>query len=67
MNYTIIKTSKGETLNFTTQQYQIGTYCIINNDPGKQFGVDMDEVKFHKKLQRQAKKQGDEVMETSIR
>lgn len=67
MNYTIIETKEGEKLNFTTQQYKIGTYCIINNDPSQQFGVSMDEIKFHKKIQRQAKKNNDEIIETSVK
>jgi hypothetical protein len=66
MNYTTIKTKEGEKINFTTQQYEVGTYCIINNDPSQQFGIDENEIKFHKKIQKQAKKNGDVILETSV-
>ena len=35
-----------------TQQYQVGTYVIIDNDPAQQFGVNMSEVKYHKGLRK---------------
>ena len=35
-----------------TQQYEIGTYVIIDNDPAQQFGVNMSEVKYHKYIRK---------------
>ena len=35
-----------------TQQYQVGTYVIIDNDPAQQFGVNTSEVKYHKLLRK---------------
>lgn len=35
---------------FRTQQYEIGTYLIINDDPSKQMGIDATEKEFHKEL-----------------
>lgn len=35
-----------------TKQYQVGTYVIIGNDPAQQFNVNMNEVKYHKKLRK---------------
>lgn len=33
-----------------TQQYEIGTYCIIDSNPQEQFGVEDDETTVHKKF-----------------
>lgn len=38
-----------------TQQYEVGTYCIVDSDPAQQFGAEDDEVTVHKKLREQYK------------
>lgn len=35
-----------------TQQYEIGTYVIIDHDPAQQFGVNMSEIKYHKHIRK---------------
>jgi hypothetical protein len=60
--FTKILTKEGEELNFVTQQYSVGTYVIINNDPSKQFGVDMKEDEYHKKLRITCIKGGDTLV-----
>lgn len=35
-----------------TRQYQVGTYVIIDNDPAKQFGISMSEIKYHKYIRK---------------
>jgi len=57
--FTVLKTKNGDLLNFVTQQYEIGTYIIINNDPSMQGGTLLKEVDYHKKLRRNAIKSGD--------
>ena len=34
----------------TTQQYQVGLYVIIDNDPAQQGCLDVEEKEFHKKI-----------------
>lgn len=34
----------------TTQQYETGTYVIIDSDPSKQFGVEVEEKRYHEIL-----------------
>lgn len=60
--YTKIKTNEGNVLTFLTQQYEIGTYCIINNDPSQQFGVDKKEDIFHKEIRIKCIKSGDKLI-----
>lgn len=64
--YTKIKTKDGQILNVTTQQYIVGTYVIINNDPSKQFGVNEPEEKFHLKVRKKSLKLGDKLIGGSI-
>jgi len=33
---------------FRTQQYSTGCYVIENDNPARQYGVDIDEEQFHK-------------------
>ena len=35
-----------------TQQYEIGMYYIVDNDPAKQGGFNCKEIDFHKSLRR---------------
>lgn len=36
--------------NATTQQYEVGVYVIIDSDPSKQFGIEIDERRYHEIL-----------------
>lgn len=38
-----------------TQQYQIGTYVIIDNDPAQQFSTNASEIEFHKLIRERYK------------
>lgn len=60
--YTKIKAKDGKETLFLTQQYEVGTYCIINNDPGKQFGVDEKEDVFHIGIRKKVIKMGDTLL-----
>lgn len=64
--YTNIRTQDGKTLNITTQQYQVGTYVIVNNDPSQQFGINDPEEKFHLKIRKNCIKNGDTLVSGSI-
>ena len=35
-----------------TQQYEVGLYVIEDSDPQKQYGLDVEEVEFHKQLRK---------------
>lgn len=48
--YTEFKDKDGNKHNVTTQQYQLGTYVIFDNDPSLQSASDLKEPLFHKKL-----------------
>lgn len=48
--YTEFKDNEGKKNNVTTQQYQIGTYVIFDNDPSTQCATTLKESLFHKKL-----------------
>ena len=65
--YTKIKdVANNKELTFVTQQYEIGTYCIINNDPSQQFGLDVKEEIFHKDLRIDVIKNGDQILKGSF-
>ena len=64
MAQTTIMTKQGK-MQFLTQQYECGCYCIINNDPAQQFGVDDTEEGFHKRILRTALRMKDEVLSTT--
>lgn len=64
--YTKIKAKDGKETLFLTQQYEIGTYCIIDNDPGKQFGVDEKEEVFHAGIRKKVIKMGDTLLAGSF-
>lgn len=49
---TTIIDDKHKEYKVVTQQYQVGTYVIIDNDPAQQFGVQISEVKYHKWLRK---------------
>ena len=62
---TYAEESNGNKLKFVTQQYEIGTYCIINDDVNQQFGVDAKEIDFHKDIREQITKSGGKILENS--
>ena len=64
--YTKIQTKEGKELLFTTQQYEVGLYIIINNDPSKQFTIDTKERDFHIELRRDSRKNKSIILEGSI-
>ena len=64
--FTKILTKEGMELNFVTQQYNVGTYVIINNDPSMQFGVDKKEDVYHKEIRIQCIKGGDTLVGGSL-
>jgi hypothetical protein len=64
--FTKILTKDGKELNVVTQQYLVGTYVIINNDPSMQYGVDKKEYEYHKKLRITCIKGGDTLVDGSI-
>lgn len=54
--YTKIKTKKGKIFAFTTQQYEVGLYIMVTDEKGNlidQFGSDLKEEEFHKKLKKE--------------
>ena len=66
MGFTKIKTKEGKEISFTTQQYQVGLYVIINNDPSMQMTSNLSDDNYHKKIVKQAKKNGDEIIVSSV-
>jgi len=64
--FTTIKTKEGQEINITTQQYVVGLYVIINNDPSQQFGVNTDETKYHKDIRIKCIKNGDTLVGGSV-
>lgn len=53
--FTKIKTESGTELH-TTQQYAMGTYLIIDNDPNFQCMLTCDEIAYHIKLRQKVLK-----------
>jgi hypothetical protein len=49
-------------LTFTTQQYDIGTYVIINGDPAKQFASKLNENEYHCKIRLRCLKRGGKIL-----
>lgn len=49
---TIIDDKDKKKHKIVTQQYQVGTYVIVDHDPAQQFGVNMSEVKYHKHIRK---------------
>ena len=48
--YTVFIDEEGNRHTATTQQYEVGTYVIIDSDPSKQFGVEVSEKRYHEIL-----------------
>lgn len=40
----------GKKHKLVTQQYEIGTYCIVDSDPAQQLGVESEESQIHKTI-----------------
>lgn len=45
----------GKKHKLVTQQYEMGTYCIVDSDPAQQFGIAAEEPEIHKKVREQYK------------
>ena len=56
--YTKIKTKGGVILEFVSQQYEVGTYFIINNNSKLQGTSSLKEEDFHKKVRKSFLKTG---------
>ena len=52
-------------MEFNTQQYQVGTYVIINNDPAKQFTSGIDENRYHCAIRLECLKRGGKILNGS--
>lgn len=63
--FTTIK-SKDTEYTFVTQQYIVGTYCIINGDPNSQHGSSLTEDEYHIEIRKQAIKNGDIIVNGTI-
>ena len=64
---TVIHDNKiNKDISFVTQQYEVGTYVIINNDPAMQFGISIKEEEYHKKIRIKAIKVGYTIISGSI-
>lgn len=71
MMYTIIKTrqkedEKSTTIEFVTQQYETGTYLIINKDPSQQTVLETKEKDFHIDVRRTAIEENDMIIAGTI-
>lgn len=64
--FTTIKTKEGKELNFVTQQYELGLYIIVNNDPALQGSSLLKEEIYHKQLRIKAIKAGDTLVDGTI-
>lgn len=53
-------------ISIVTQQYEIGTYIIINNDPMLQGTTILKEEQYHKKIRISAIKNNDIIISGSI-
>lgn len=64
---TKIKDKRGNIITFRTQQYSIGTYIIINDDPSHQGCLDVGENMLHIRIRSRHKELGSEIIfETPI-
>ena len=61
---TTIENKEGKRLTFHTQQYEVGLYVIINNNPASQYCVNRTEEKYHKGIIKTAIALGDRVITT---
>ena len=64
--FTKIKTKEGKELNFVTQQYGLGLYIIVNNNPSLQDSSLLKEEAYHKQLRIKAIKSGDTLIDGTI-
>lgn len=63
--YTKIIAKDGSITTINTQEYAIGTYVIINNDPAIQFGIEESEIDYHTRIRECAIKNGAKISEES--
>lgn len=64
--YTILFDPKHGQLRFDTQQYEIGTYVIINNNTKYQGAVDKKEIDYHISIRKKCIKKGGYIIEGNI-
>jgi hypothetical protein len=60
--YTTIKCETGETFNHVTQQYEIGTYFIVNSNPRYQGYYPGKERDYHIKVRKKAVEHGNDII-----
>jgi len=51
---------------FATQQYEVGTYVIIDSNPALQSGVTIKERDYHIKIRRKVLKNKDSIIDGTI-
>lgn len=64
--YSILINSAGVETTFTTQQYMVGTYIIVNNDPRLQSSTQLPEETFHIKIRTKCLKDGGTIKSGSF-
>jgi hypothetical protein len=60
--YTTIVTNEGQEIKVVSQQYEVGLYVILNNDPANQFGVNKKEDLYHKDIRIKTLKMGGKII-----
>lgn len=63
--FTEITASDGTITNIVTQEYEVGTYIIVNNNAQLQGGTTLKEIPYHIKLRKKALKRGDKITKGS--
>lgn len=63
--FTILEIDNKE-VSFVTQQYEMGTYFIINNDPSMQGGSKKKEKDYHISIRRKAIKSNINILRGTI-
>lgn len=64
--FTKIRTKKGKEFTFVTQQYKIGLYVNVNNNPALQGISSLKEEVYHKELRIKVIKAGDILVDGTI-
>lgn len=63
--FTKYQNKDGTIFSVVSQQYQVGTYFIVNNDSRLQGGSDLKEEDFHKDLRKNLLKSGKTLLDGS--
>ena len=64
--YTKIKETDGTITVIASQQYEIGLYVIINNNPALQFTSNLPENEFHRRIRHNALKRDAVILDGNI-